>query len=137
MAASPWGLSCIVLPTIFADFIVPSETNYEEALVKPVISCSTALLSREIVDKYRFSPNFYHEDLVLWLQILKDSYKACGVVDVLAEYRVYSGTRASNKFKSMLNRFRVYRKCFKIPFLKSLILLTRAGIVGLKKYKPL
>lgn len=118
-----------------ADFIVPQETNYEEALTTSVISCSTVVMSREIVDKYRFSSDYYHEDLVLWLQLLRDGYKAYGVVEILAEYRVFAGTRASNKAKSMMNRFKIYHYYLKLPLYKSGIFLIRAALVGLRKYK--
>ena len=121
----------------FADFIVPPNTDFEKSLTKSVISCSTVLMTREIVDKYRFTSDFYHEDLVLWLTLLRDGYKACGVVDVLAEYRVSSGTRASNKVKSMMNRFKVYRAFLKLSMFKSCILLFEYAMMGLKKYKAI
>jgi len=117
------------------DFLVPPETNFELSLSQTVISCSTALLSRNIVDRYRFATDFYHEDLALWLQLLKDGYRACGVTEVLAQYRVMQGTRASNKLKSAINRWRIYRKYLNLPFLRSVSYLTKYAFLGLKKYR--
>ena len=118
-----------------ADFIVPSKTTYEQSLIQSVISCSTVVLSREIVNKYRFSDNFYHEDLVLWLQLLKDGYVALGATDVLAEYRVFSGGRSFNKVKSMINKFKVYRGFLKLSIWTSSILILKSTISGMVKYK--
>ena len=119
------------------DFIVPARTNFEASLIKGVISCSTALLSKKIVDNYRFDTKYYHEDYALWLQILRDSYTACGNVEVLADYRVMNGTRASNKLRSAAYRWQIYRKLLKFNVIKSAGLLAQYGFLGLKKYRKL
>lgn len=117
-----------------ADFIVPEVTNFEECLSKIVISCSTALLSRDVYSRYRFNPDYYHEDLVFWLQILHDGLKARGITDVLADYRVYEGTRASNKMRSAVNRWKVYRTYFSLPVGKSVLMFAKYTFLGIKKY---
>ena len=120
--------------TLCADFIVPEATNFEECLSKIVISCSTALLSRDVYSRYRFNPDYYHEDLVFWLQILHDGLKTSGVADVLADYRVYEGTRASNKMRSAVNRWKVYRTYFGLPIGKSVAMFAKYTFLGIKKY---
>lgn len=117
------------------DFVVPAGTDFHASLIKGVISCSTALLSRTLVDTYRFDDTFYHEDLALWLQILKAGHIARGVTDVLAEYRVMDGTRAANKLKSAANRWQIYRELLGFSVWKSATLLMQYGVLGLKKYK--
>ena len=117
------------------DFIVPETTGFEASLVQSVISCSTALLSRNIVEIYRFNDAYYHEDLVLWLQILKDGFSACGVVNVLAEYRVMGGTRASNKLKVAVHRWRTYHEFLGFSLYKSTKFMLRYALLGLKKYR--
>lgn len=117
------------------DFIVPETTDFEASLTKSVISCSTALLSRDVVDAYRFDTAYYHEDLALWLQILKSGHTACGVPEVLAEYRVMDGTRAANKLKSAAYRWQIYRKLLGFSVSESAKLLLRYGLLGLRKYK--
>lgn len=118
-----------------ADFLVPEKTDFEAFLTKAVISCSTALLSRNIVDSYRFGTEYYHEDLALWLQILRDGRTARGVTEVLADYRVMEGTRASNKVKSALNRWPIYRRLLGFSVPKSAKLLWQYAVLGLIKYK--
>lgn len=117
------------------DFLVPETTDFDAFLTKSVISCSTVLMSRKIVEKYRFDGSYYHEDLALWLKLLNDGYLACGVRDVLAAYRVMDGTRASNKLKSAVRRWHVYRKLLGFTPWKSAKLLVQYGVLGLKKYK--
>ena len=119
------------------DFIVPETTNFDSFLSKSVISCSTALLSEQIVKKYHFATDVYHEDLALWLQLLQDGYRAEGVREVLGSYRVMSGTRASNKLKSACNRWRIFRKYLHLPIGKSVMALLDYAMMGLKKYKKI
>ena len=117
------------------DFIVPEETDFDHSLIQSVISCSTALLSPKITEKYRFDDQYYHEDLALWLQILHDGGVAKGVTEVLAQYRVMEGSRASNKLRSAAHRWQVYRKQLGFSLWKSTGLLVQYGLLGLRKYK--
>ncbi|MBQ8623918.1 MAG: glycosyltransferase family 2 protein [Oscillospiraceae bacterium] len=117
------------------DFIVPETTDFDTALYKSVISCSTVLLSKEIVGNYRFETDFYHEDLALWLKILGDGYSAVGVTDVLAKYRLVQGSRAYNKINSAIGRWKIYRDYLNLPLLKSIWAFAKYMVLGLKKYK--
>ena len=117
------------------DFVVPEQVDLKGFLARSVISCSTVLLSRKIVDCYRFITEFYHEDLVLWLQLLRDGYQANGVVEVLAQYRVMQGTRASNKLKSAWNRWQIYRRYLGFSWGKSVVLIVQYACLGIKKYR--
>ena len=117
------------------DFVVPTDITYHEALSYSVISCSTALLSRRVVDAYRFRTDFYHEDLLLWLELLRDGYVARGVTDVLAQYRVSSGSRASNKLKSAIRRWAVMRRGMGEPFFRSVGAMWRYACMAGRKYK--
>lgn len=117
------------------DFVVPETTDYNEMLVRTTVNCSTAVLSRKIVDNYRFCTDYYHEDFLLWLDILKDNKTAVGVVDVLAKYRVMQGSRSFNKFKSAMHRWKIYRDYLNIPFLRSVSLLAKYALLATKKYK--
>lgn len=117
------------------DFIVPEFTTFDSFLTRSVISCSTALLSNRITKECRFETEFYHEDLVFWFQLLKNGYSARGLQMVLAQYRVMTGTKASNKVKSAMFRWQIYRKYLGIPAVKSAKLLLRYAVLGFRKYK--
>ena len=117
------------------DFIVPSATDYRASMIRSVISCSTALLSRRVVDNYRFNPAYYHEDCVLWLELLRDGYVARGVPAVLAAYRISRGSRASNKVKAAIERWRIIRGYMHEPFFSAVGILIRYALLALRKYK--
>lgn len=117
------------------DFIVPTTITYRETLSCSVISCSTAMLSRRVADAYRFRTDYYHEDLVLWLELLRDGYAAAGVTQVLAHYRVLPHSRASNKLKSAARRWVVIHRCMREPFFSSVGAMWRYALLAGKKYK--
>ncbi|MBR2320407.1 MAG: glycosyltransferase family 2 protein [Clostridia bacterium] len=119
------------------DFIVPPTITYRETLSCSVISCSTAMLSRRVVEKHRFRTDYYHEDLVLWLELLRNGYTAGGVTDVLAQYRVSPHSRASNKIKSAVRRWIVIRRCMREPFFSSVGAMWRYAVLAGRKYKKI
>lgn len=116
------------------DYIVPSKTGFDELLGENHIGCSTVLLRKRIIEKYRFNKSFYHEDYVLWLQLLKDGFSAYGLTEALVKYRLYTGSRASNKFKSAKMRWIIYREYLKLPLIKSVKSIISYALAGIKKY---
>lgn len=117
------------------DFIVPSHIDFESMLKCSTISCSTALIRREIATHYQFPTDMYHEDLAYWLLLLKNGATAIGMPEVLAAYRVTPGSRASNKLRSATNRWKIFRNYFHLPLCKSVSLLIQYTYLGLLKYR--
>jgi len=117
------------------DFIVEKHTSYDKMLARNVISCSTALIKKEYFNKYSFSSEYAHEDYALWMEMLRDGLDAYGNTEILAYYRLYSGTRSSNKIKAAKNRWIIYRKHLKMSFIHSLCCIIRYMFKALKKYK--
>lgn len=117
-----------------SDFLVPEKTDLNAMLIKSVLSCSTVLLTREVVNQYRFSGDYYHEDYILWLRMLKDGKKAHGCTQVLAAYRIRRDSRASNKIRSAQRRWTIYRTYLRMSWIESAYYLTRYALSGVKKY---
>ncbi len=117
-----------------SSYIVPKTVSYEELLRENVIGCSTVLITGKMGKKYRFTEEFYHEDYVMWLQILKDGYKAVGITDVLVKWRHLENARSFNKRKAAKNRWDIYRRCLKLSMVKSIYAFSVYAISGLKKY---
>ena len=117
------------------DFIVPEETDFEHSAVRNVISCSSVVFARKVVDRYRFPVNVYHEDIALWFQMLREGIVARGVPEVLAAYRQRADSKTAGKLKSAVRRWSVYRKHLGLPFLKSAGFMVRYACYGLQKYK--
>lgn len=120
------------------DYLVPGgPIDLDQLLVQNVIGCSTVLLSRRVVENYRFSTDYYHEDFALWLKLLEDGLCAVGMEAVLVDYRLHRNSRAANKISSARHRWTIYRSQMKLPLLKSCYCLIRYTIAGLTKYRKL
>lgn len=117
------------------DFIVPYATNFEESIVRSVITCSTVLVTDQLAKSHRFPTNMYHEDIALWFQILRDGGTARGVPDVLAAYRQRSDSKTANKLKSACRRWTIYRKHLKMPLGQTIATMVQYGFYGLRKFK--
>ncbi len=117
-----------------ADYLVPETVKLEDLLKENVIGCSTVLLGCDIVEKYRFQTDFYHEDYVLWLQLLHDGVVAAGCTEPLVDWRYLENSRSFDKRKSAQNRWRIYRHYLKLPLGKSLRCFCAYALRGLKKY---
>lgn len=116
------------------DYLVPEETDFEKMLRENVIGCSTVLLRREVIEKYRFNADFYHEDYVLWLQLLKDGCRVVGCREVLARWRLIETSRSFHKGNAAKNRWKIYREYLKLPLVKSVRVFGAYVCSGLKKY---
>lgn len=116
------------------DYIVPGEVSFESLLKENCIGCSTVVLRREITERYRFTPNFYHEDYVLWLQLTRDGLRGAGCTEVLSDWRYIVTSRSFDKKKAALNRWRIYRQYLKLPLWKSIAAFGGYVTASLKKY---
>ena len=116
------------------DYIVPDETNYRKMLLTNVIGCSTVILPADIAKKHPFDETYYHEDYVLWLDLMREGCKAVGCPEVLVKYCVRSDSRSAQKMSSAKKRWQIYRKHLKLNFFKSSYYMLRYAAAGLKKY---
>lgn len=116
-------------------FIVPCCTDFDAMLKKSVIGCSTALIDAQLLKRNLFEPSIFHEDYALWMKLLTMSVKAVGDPKVLMHYRQVSGSRNEKKFRSAVERWRIYREYLHLSRRKSMISFFLYTVNGLKKYK--
>ncbi|MBR5453815.1 MAG: glycosyltransferase [Clostridia bacterium] len=116
------------------DYLVPEHITFKSMLRENVIGCSTAVITARAAEKYRFNPNCYHEDFVLWLELLRDGYGAVGCREVLADWRLLRGSRSFDKVNSAKKRWYIYRKHLKLSFLTSAAAFVSYGFSGIKKH---
>lgn len=116
------------------DYIVPEIIKLSDLIKENVIGCSTILMTRRIASEYRFETDFYHEDYVLWLQLLQDGYKAVGCTRVLVDWRYIENSRSFDKRKSAGNRWKIYRGYLQLSLWKSALAFIWYTVAGLKKY---
>ena len=115
--------------------IVPEKTDLDRMLVQSTISCSTALIRRELMLHHPFGNAYAHEDLVLWLDLLSEGYQAAGCREVLADYRQMVGSRSHDKLRSAHGRWKIYREHLGLGLLHSQKLFLRYAVRGIKKYR--
>lgn len=120
--------------TAKSDYIVPERIDLDCLLKENAIGCSTVMFTGEILEKYRFHVDFFHEDYVLWLQLLRDGYQAIGCKEILAKWRFLENSRSFNKWKSAKNRWLIYRNYLGFPFLSSIRYFASYALAGLRKY---
>lgn len=115
-------------------FIVPPTTNFHKMLSSSVISCSSAFIDAELLKEHLFRTDFYHEDYLLWMELLKVVEEAAGDQKVLMHYRQVSGSRSSSKGQVAKERWKIYRKALKLNIFESSIAFLRYAINGVLKY---
>lgn len=117
------------------DFIVPRETDLQATLVQSVINCSTAFFKSSLTSRFHFRSEYFHEDLVFWIDLLQAGITVRGVQKILAAYRVVRGSRAADKFKSARNRYVILRRYLNLPMLQAQKIMMQYVIKALNKYR--
>lgn len=112
----------------------PASVSYEALLKENVILCSSMVIPAQILKKYKFTTDFYHEDYVLSLNILKEGYRAIGCEEALVSWRLIENSRSFDKRKAAKNRWRVYRQYLHLPLYKAIAVFSAYTIAGIKKY---
>lgn len=114
------------------DYLVPNSITYKKLLCENVILCSTVMIKASVLQEHKFNNQFFHEDYKLWLELLREGNKACGLKEVLCLYR--SGGRSSNRVKSAKNRWLIYRRAENLSFLKSIRYFLCYFYFAIRKY---
>lgn len=90
----------------------PSKIAYPEILKQNIISCSSVLIRRELLDGcFTETDNGICEDYAAWIKILRDrKITAIGIDQPLLIYRVAASSLSSNKLRAALRTFKTYKK---------------------------
>ena len=98
---------------------IPKELDYKYMLKINPIGCLTAIYNQEKLGKIYFPEIKIGQDFALWLEVLKKSGKAYGLMENLAEYRYREKSLSKNKKKKVLCLWKIYRKYNNQSILKS------------------
>ena len=115
-------------------FVVPPQTNFNKMLASSVISCSSSFIKTELMQMHPFNSDFYHEDYVLWMELLRVCPAAHGDQKVLMHYRQVTGSRSSKKRNAAKERWNTYRKALKLDAVTSARAFVRYAVNGVMKY---
>lgn len=115
-------------------FVVPRQTDFNKMLASSVISCSTSFIKTELMQEHPFNSDFYHEDYVLWMELLRVCPTAFGDQKVLMHYRQVNGSRSNKKENAAKERWNTYRKALKLNVVTSAWAFVRYALNGVMKY---
>jgi teichuronic acid biosynthesis glycosyltransferase TuaG len=88
-------------------------------LKKTEIGTSTAIIDRSIVgDEFRFPMIRARQDLMLWLELLKQGHNSRGLDESLVLYRIRGGQVSGNKVEMLMKTLKLYLKFDFLPFHK-------------------
>ena len=115
-------------------FLVPPTTDFNKMLGRSVISCSTVMADTALMKAHPFNDKNYHEDYVLWMELLALPVKAVGVREVLAGYRQLSTSRSHNKKNAAKHRWRIYRDVLHLSLPRSACAFISYAVQAVIKY---
>jgi len=113
---------------------VPVKVDYKKLLKGNVIPCSSVLLKAQIAKKYPQHHPEFHEDYIMWLEILKNHGQAYGIDKPFLKSRLSAQGKSRNKLKSAQMTWSCYR-VLGIPFLKSCYYFCHYAFRGFGKYR--
>ena len=97
----------------------PSQISYNGYLKDTIIGCLTVMLKRSFFKDLQMPLLRSSHDMALWLNLMRSGENAFGINQSLAKYRIVDSSNTSNKFKAVLDVWRVYREHEKLSFIFS------------------
>ncbi len=89
---------------------VPARVDYGQLLRGNVIPCQTAAYDRLHFGPVEMPDLRRRQDYGLWLRLLREGGEAHGLPQVLADYRVRTGSLSANKLVAAQATWAVYRE---------------------------
>lgn len=129
-----YGIIGVSGDKVRADYLVPETASYRDILKENYIQCSAMLIRADIVKRFLFNTEFYHEDYILGLDMLRAGEKAVGCRELLLNWRYLENSRSFNKKKSAINRWKIYREYLHLPLYKTVYLFGGYAMAGFRKY---
>ncbi|MGP4038863.1 glycosyltransferase family 2 protein [Gracilibacillus sp. D59] len=113
---------------------IPDSVEYNDLLKNCVIGCLTVILDRNKIDKIEMVNIRARQDYALWLNLTRRGFKAFGLQETLAKYRVRHNSISSNKIKMAKQNWKVYREVEKLSLSKSVWYFMHYAYFKLRKY---
>jgi teichuronic acid biosynthesis glycosyltransferase TuaG len=104
----------------YRPILAPTSIDYQGYLKNTIIGCLTVMIDRRQSGDFRMPDIRSSHDMALWLEILHRGFRAYGIREVLAKYRLVSSSNTSKKLKAAGDVWRVYRDVRSLPLAKSL-----------------
>ena len=114
------------------EVVPPKSVDYAKLLKSNFIGNLTGIYNSKVLGK-EFLTDYRHEDYVAWLELVKRAGEARGTTEILASYRVYRGSTSSNKLRTIMWQWRIYRSSQHIGIIRSGWLMLFYAVNALKK----
>lgn len=118
----------------YKDFIVPKKVTYSDILKTNSISCLTAFIDLNKLDKKYMPEVRYRQDMGLWLKYLKIIPFAIGIQKPLAIYRIRVNSHSRNKLNLLKPQWKFYRNVEELSLISSSYYILLWMFYGFKKY---
>ena len=118
----------------YKDFIVPTKVNYSDILKSNSISCLTAFINIDKLDKLFMPEVLYRQDMGLWLKYLKKIDFAIGILEPMAIYRIRKKSHSRNKLNLIKHQWNFYRNIAELSVLFSGYYFFCWMFYGVRKY---
>ncbi len=97
---------------------VKGTRNRRQLLRGNVAACLTIIIDRKFLPD-PIMPDIHHEDYAAWLGIIRENEMVYCMEEVLASYRVGSGSLSGNKKQAALWTWNIYRNYLDLPLYKA------------------
>lgn len=98
---------------------VPCIMTYNDIFKNTSIACLTVMVNRSKTGEFKMPILDHAEDQCTWQSILKRGFKAYGLNENLALYRVSSNSLTANKYSVIKRQWHMYRNYYKFSLFKS------------------
>ena len=112
---------------------VPKFIGYNGFLRNTIIGTLTVMIDKRQTGYFEMPNIRSSHDMVLWCEILKRGFKAYGINEVLAYYRIVGDSNTAKKWKAAKDVWRVYRDIEKLSWVKSAFNFSLYAFNALKK----
>ncbi len=99
----------------------PHAIDYQHYLKNTIIGTLTVMIDRHQTGPLKMPNIRSSHDMALWCDILKRGFKAYGLPETLAYYRILPGSNTARKLRAAQDVWKVYRDIEQIRFLPSVV----------------
>ena len=108
--------------------------SYKILLKENQIKTSFLVVNKNLIGEIRF-PSIRHEDFAFFLELLRKEEISRKIGFVVGKYRIQESSVSSNKLKSEIWKWSIYRKYEKLSLVESIYYFSNYIYRGMRKYK--
>lgn len=118
---------------IFKEIEAPLIMDYNLFLKNTIIGCLTVVLDKYKIGDFRMPNLRTSQDMALWLSIMRNGFRAYGIQNSLAYYRIVETSNTANKLKVAKGVWNIYRIQEDLGYLRSVWCFLNYAFNAIKK----